>query len=429
MKASEHENEAMPGSKVNANGDPTTVRTEVEAEESKCGDEDCPESPLPSPNAVSRAANVSHIQFLAPFEELSTSAQNILQMFGMNELPTTKQELGKLLQKINKAEDLKAPPKPQPPSLKKGQSIETKVLKIQKYIESYEYNHTDRFSYYDVKKTQGLYRICRTSKDILSQALPIKCIEAVFLGVYFTNDITGLTRIPIAFRSKVGDHFFEHIVLAIQNNTNRKWGAIGLSRKDTLMYKPLKFDSLGALLTNYKESYEECFHKLYYVYVGLPFGRDMYNQEEILWRALKLNVSSGWEAVVANADKFADDAVGLFDTYCTSGKLPKNFVTKYGSCSKKKTTESSVPKVKGSASGTSKVVSPSKKSKKSVVKKKKKKKRQKGSAVKKNVAKKLAAAVWATNSDVVDSPTPNKIVSKSPSGQNQDAKDMTPDKT
>ena len=195
------------------------------------------------------------------------------------------------------------------------------------------------------------------------------------------------------------------------------------------MYKPLKFDSLGALLTNYKESYEECFHKLYYVYVGLPFGRDMYNQEEILWRALKLNVSSGWEAVVANADKFADDAVGLFDTYCTSGKLPKNFVTKYGSCSKKKTTESSVPKVKGGASGTSKVVSPSKKSKKSVVKKKKKKKKQKGSAVKKNVAKKLAAAVWATNSDVVDSPTPNKIVSKSPSGQNQDAKDMTPDKT
>ena len=61
-----------------------------------------------------------------------------------------------------------------------------------------------------------------------------------------------------------------------------------------------------------------------------------------------------------------------------------------------------------------------------MVKKKKKKKKQKGSAVKKNVAKKLAAAVWATNSDVVDSPTPNKIVSKSPSGQNQDAKDMTP---
>ena len=101
MKASEHENEAMPDNKVNANGDPTALRTEVEAEESKCGDEDCPESPLPSPNAVSRAANVSHIQFLAPFEELSTSAQNILQMFGMNELPTTKQELGKLLQKVN----------------------------------------------------------------------------------------------------------------------------------------------------------------------------------------------------------------------------------------------------------------------------------------------------------------------------------------
>ena len=409
-------------------GDPTTACPEVQTGESKCGDDDFPESPLPSPNSVSRAANVSHIQFLAPFEELSTSAQNILEMFGMNELPTTKQELDKLLHKINKAEDLQAPPKPQPPCLKKGQSIETKVLKIQKYIESYEYNHTDRFSYYDVKKTQGLYRICRTSKDILSQALPIKCIEAVFLGVYFTNDITGLTRIPVAFRSKVGDHFFEHIVLAVQNNNNGKWGAIGLSRKDTLMYKPLKFDSLGALLTNYKDAYEECFHKLYYVYVGLPFGRDMYNQEEILWRALKLNVSGGWESVAANADKFAADALSLFDTYSNAGKLPKHFAAKYGSCSKKKTAES-VPKAKGGTSAASKLVSPGKRNKKSVVKKKKKKKKQKRSAVKKNVAKKLAAAVWATNSDVVDSPTPDKIVSKSHSGQNQDAEDTGTDKT
>ena len=95
------------------------------------------------------------------------------------------QSLELLLQKINKAEELPIPPKPQPPTLKKNQSVETKVLKIQKFIESYEYNHTDRFSYYDVKKTQGLYRICRTSKDIILQALPIKCIEAVFLGVFF----------------------------------------------------------------------------------------------------------------------------------------------------------------------------------------------------------------------------------------------------
>lgn len=250
-------------------------------------------SPLPSPNSISRAANVSHVQFLPKFEDLSAATKSILQTFDLNAMPTTKRELNQLLQKINKAEELPIPPKPQPPTLKKNQSVETKVLKIQKFIESYEYNHTDRFSYYDVKKTQGLYRICRTSKDIILQALPIKCIEAVFLGVFFTNDMQNVTRIPVAFRSKVGDNFFEHIILAVKNNKNGKWGAIGLSRKNTLMYKPLKFETLGNLLTDYKNAYEECFHTLYYVYLGLPFGRDMYSQDEIQWRVLKLNVTVG----------------------------------------------------------------------------------------------------------------------------------------
>ena len=129
-------------------------------------------------------------------------------------------------------------------------------------------------------------------------------------------------------------------------------------------------------MTNYK-SYEECFHKLYYVYVGLPFGRDMYNgREEILWRALKLNVSSGWKALIANADIYIYDASGLFDTYCTSGKLPKNFVAKYGSCSRRKL-PNLFQKLKGGIQAQVKWYRRAKKSKKSVVKKKKKKKRQK----------------------------------------------------
>ena len=89
MEESEHGDGAMQESTLNANEDPTTARPEDEAEESKCGDEGCPKSPLPSPNSVSRAANVSHIyNSIYPFEELSTSAKNLLQMFGMNELPT-----------------------------------------------------------------------------------------------------------------------------------------------------------------------------------------------------------------------------------------------------------------------------------------------------------------------------------------------------
>ena len=58
-------------------------------------------SPLPSPNSISRAANVSHVQFLPNFEDLSAATKTILQTFDLNAMPTTKRELNQLLQKIN----------------------------------------------------------------------------------------------------------------------------------------------------------------------------------------------------------------------------------------------------------------------------------------------------------------------------------------
>ena len=121
----------------------------------------------------------------------------------------------------------------------------------------------------------------------------------------------------------------------MKNNKNGKWGAIGLSRKNTLMYKPLKFETLGNLLTDYKNAYEECFHTLYYVYLGLPFGRDMYSQDEIQWRVLKLNVTVGWPAIVSNANKFENDSIALFNTYVSSGKLPKILIQNMGIVKKK----------------------------------------------------------------------------------------------
>ena len=55
----------------------------------------------------------------------------------------------------------------------------------------------------DLKKTEGMYRVSRTAKEIISQALPIKCVEACFLGAYLTVGVKGLTRLPIAFKSRV----------------------------------------------------------------------------------------------------------------------------------------------------------------------------------------------------------------------------------
>ena len=38
------------------------------------------------------------------------------------------------------------------------------------------------------------------AKDMIKEALPIKCLEALVLGTYLTNDIHGLVRFNISFK-------------------------------------------------------------------------------------------------------------------------------------------------------------------------------------------------------------------------------------
>lgn len=317
--------------------------------------------------------------FMPEVQNLSSHTKAVLSRFGFSSLPSTEAKFRQLLMKIKSAND-DLPAAPTPPSHPKiipTASLSTNVSRIQNYIEGFEYNHTDRPSYYDVKKTQGLSRILRTSKEIMSHGLPIKCIEAVFLGVYLTNILENVMRLPIAFRSEIEGHFFEHIVLGIRSEKTSKWGAIGLSRKDTLMFKPLKYDSLGDMLNDYKTAYEDCFHSLKYVYLGLPFGRNLHSTEEIEWRVLKLDANK-WPMLVQGANSFANDIAGISELHKSTGKIPPEVLKKYGH----------IQRFQG---GSPKRQSPSKKkvsnsSSQSPKKKKKKKKK---------ASKKLAAAVWA----------------------------------
>lgn len=45
-------------------------------------------------------------------------------------------------------------------------------------------------------------------------------------------------RFPVCFRSSLEGRVYRHIILAVRSG--RLWGALGLSRRDTLMYKELK---------------------------------------------------------------------------------------------------------------------------------------------------------------------------------------------
>ena len=159
--------------------------------------------------------------------------------------------------------------------LKTG-SVASRLLKLQQFIENFQYNHTGR-KFINLKKTEGMYRVSRTSKQIIQDGLPIKCIEAVFLGAYLTLNNKNILRLPIAFKSRVnGDNTFQHIVMAVAHGplNDKKWGSIGLSRAKSLMYKKSIYNSLASLLMEFKLAYEKEHHELLFIYVGKYFKSD-----------------------------------------------------------------------------------------------------------------------------------------------------------
>jgi len=64
------------------------------------------------------------------------------------------------------------------------------------------------------------------------------------------------------------------------------------------MNKEIMFDTLSDLVENYIASYEECFHKVLTVYIGLPFPHDMLADYPIKWKSTKIRVfSEEWKTV------------------------------------------------------------------------------------------------------------------------------------
>lgn len=86
--------------------------------------------------------------------------------------------------------------------------------------------------------------------------------------------MTELERFPVSFKSTVGGQCYRHIVLAIK--VDGKFGAMGLSRRSTLMFKDFTYASFGDLIVDFRDAYEECFHRLLTVNTGLPISHNDY---------------------------------------------------------------------------------------------------------------------------------------------------------
>ena len=168
-----------------------------------------------------------------------------------------------------------------------GVDVSLKLDSVQKYLSELKYNHTGT-QFFEIRKDRPLCGLMESAKEMIRESLPIKCLEATILALHLTNGIPGLQRFTIGFKTQVNAAWLSHVVLGIYYNG--KFGALGLSRRDDLMYKPLKFKTLYDLIENYKTCYNKYFHVLKKVKISYPIVHDPHSYERINWKYLTLNM-------------------------------------------------------------------------------------------------------------------------------------------
>lgn len=88
-----------------------------------------------------------------------------------------------------------------------------------------------------------------TAKEMIQESLPIKCLEAVVLALFLTSPLQNVQRVAVSFKSNFDGLYFRHVVLVIQHGGC--YGALGLSRRKDLMYKPLVFKVMALLMHDF----------------------------------------------------------------------------------------------------------------------------------------------------------------------------------
>ena len=226
-----------------------------------------------------------------------------------------------LIDRIADDSSLKAPPMPKRPNLKSG-TTKSKLQALSRYIHAFEYNHTGK-SYFKMSRDRGLKHVHFTAREIIREALPIQCVEAVFLAVHLTAELDCLDlRVPLSFKSKCGEAHYRHIVLAVRDASTGKWGSLGISRRKVLAYKEPTFESLSTLVLDFQLSYKQCDHDLIKIYLGLPFPSGLHSVDPIKWRVLKQELSEEWAKKV---DKYSKDCNWVREYHLSTGGLPEPY--------------------------------------------------------------------------------------------------------
>lgn len=94
--------------------------------------------------------------------------------------------------------------------------------------------------------------------------------------------MTTLDRFPISFKTHFSGNYFRHIVLGV--NFGGRYGALGISRREELMYKAPVFRTLSELIFDFEEAYRRCWHTLKKVKLGHCVSHDPHSVEQIEWK-------------------------------------------------------------------------------------------------------------------------------------------------
>lgn len=193
----------------------------------------------------------------------------------------------KVAQRIRGATDLPKIPIPSVPTFQPSTPVPERLEAVQRYIRELQYNHTGT-QFFEIKKSRPLTGLMDLAKEMTKEALPIKCLEAVILGIYLTNSMPTLERFPISFKTYFSGNYFRHIVLGV--NFGGRYGALGMSRREDLMYKPPAFRTLSELVLDYEAAYGRCWHVLKKVKLGQCVSHDPHSVEQIEWKHSVLDV-------------------------------------------------------------------------------------------------------------------------------------------
>lgn len=143
------------------------------------------------------------------------------------------------------------------------------------------------------------------------------------MASYLTNSMPTLERFPISFKSYFSGNYFRHIVLGV--NFGGRYGALGMSRREDLMYKPPAFRTLSDLVLDYEAAYGRCWHVLKKVKLGQCVSHDPHSVEQIEWKHSVLDVDRlGREDLRKELERHARDM--RLKVSVGNGALPRDGV-------------------------------------------------------------------------------------------------------